>query len=93
MLKPFPYQDSHRVPWKYVVTLISTRTGKEEVCSNISSGLAELSRSGWCYTLKELEKRRKEISKSIAEPIRNRVTTEEAKEFFKTIRKADYSVI
>ena len=24
MSKPFPYKDSHRVPWKYDVTLIST---------------------------------------------------------------------
>ncbi|KAL0010983.1 hypothetical protein SO802_006091 [Lithocarpus litseifolius] len=38
MPKPLPYEDSHRIPWKYDVSLISTRTGKEEVCSNISSG-------------------------------------------------------
>ena len=75
------------------MTLISTRTGKEEVCSNISSGLADLTRSGRCYTPKELEKRRKEIGKSIVELVKNRVTTEEAEEFLKTIRKANYSVI
>ena len=93
MSKPFPYQDSHHVPWKYDVILISTRTGKEEVCSNISSGLAILTRNGRCYTLEELEKWRKEIGKSIAEPIRIKVTTEEFKKFLKAIRKADYSVI
>ena len=75
------------------MTLISTRTGKEEVCSNISSGLADLTRSGRCYTPKELEKRRKEIGKSIVELVKNRVTAKEAEEFLKTIRKANYSVI
>ena len=40
-----------------------------------------------------LEKRRKEIGKGTAEPVRNRVTIEEAKEFLKTIRKVNYSVI
>ena len=94
MLKPFPYKDSHRVPWKYDVTLISTRTGKEEVCSNISSGLAGLTRSGRCYTSKKLEKKmRKEIGKSITKPVRNWVATEETEEFSKTIKNADYSVI
>ena len=93
MSKPFPYQDSHHVPWKYDVTLISTQTRKEKVCSNISLGLAGLTRNGQCYTLEELEKWRREIGKSIAEPIRIKVTTEEFKKFLKTIRKADYSVI
>ena len=93
MPKPFPYKDSHHVLWKYVVTLISTWTGKEEVCSNISSVLARLTRSGRFYTSEELEKRRKEIGKSTADPVRNRVTIEEADELLKTIRKADYSVI
>ena len=93
MPKPFPYKDSHHVSWKYDVTLISTRTGKEKVCSSISSSLSGLTRSGKCYTLVELEKRRKEIGKGTAEPVRNRVTTEEAEEFLKTIWKANYSVI
>ena len=87
MPKPFPYKDSHRVPWKYYVTLIPTRARKEEVCSNIPLGLAGLTRSGRCCTLEELEKRRKEISKSTAEPVRSRVTTEEAKEFLRTIER------
>ena len=93
MLKPFPYEDSHHVPWKYDVSFIYTRTGKEEVCSNISSGLSRLTRSGCCYTPEELEKRRKEVSKGTAEPIRNRVTTKEAEEFLKVIRNSEYSVI
>ena len=93
MPKPFPYQDSHRVPWKYNVTLISTRTRKEDVCCNIFLGLAGLTRSGRCYTLKELEKRRKEIGKSTVKHVRNRVTTKEVEEFLKTIQKADYSMI
>ena len=59
MPKPFPYEDSHRVPWKYDVSLISTSIGKEEVCSSISLGLFGLTRSGRCYTPEELEKRRK----------------------------------
>ena len=92
-LWPFPYKDSHCVPWKYDVTLISTWTRKEEVCSNISSSLAWLTRSGRCYTPEELEKRKKEIGKSTTKPVRNRVITEETEELLKTIRKADYSVI
>ena len=36
---------------------------------------------------------RKEIGKSTAELVKNRVITEEAEESLKTIRRADYSVI
>ena len=60
MPKSFPYEDSRHVPWKYDVSLISTRTRKVEVYSNISSGLSRLTWSGCCYTPKEIEKRRKE---------------------------------
>ena len=59
----------------------------------ISSGLSGLTRSGRCYTSEELEKRRKEIGKGTVEPVRNIVTTEEAKEFLKVIRNLEYSVI
>ena len=76
-----------------IVTLISTQTGKEEVCSNISSSLAKLTRSGRCYTPEELEKRSKKVGKGIAQLVRNRVSTKEAMEFLKTIQKADYNVI
>ena len=75
------------------MALIFTRIGKEKVYSNISSSLVELTRSNRCYTFEELEKRRKEISKGTLEPVRNRVTIEEADEFLKTIQKANYSVI
>ena len=92
MPKPLPYKDSHHVLWKYEVTLISTWIRKEEV-SNISLGLTKLTKSGRCYTPEELEKMRKEIDKSIAKPVRNKVTIEEAEEFLKTIWKANYSVI
>ena len=91
--KPFPYQDSHHVPWTYNVSLISSQTRKEEICYNISLGLSELTRSGRCYTLEELENRRKETGKSTIKPIKNRVTTKETEEFLKTIQKVDYSVI
>ena len=93
MPKPLPYKDSHCVPWKYDVTLISTRTGKEKAFSKISLGLARLTKSDWYYTPEELRKRRKEIGKGMVELVRNRVTTEEAEEFLKTIRMVDYSVI
>ncbi|KAL0008549.1 hypothetical protein SO802_010051 [Lithocarpus litseifolius] len=84
MPKPFPYKDSYRVPWKYDMSLISTRIEKGEVCSSISSGLSGLTRNGHCYTPEELEKRRKEVGKGTAEPVRDKVTTEEAEEFFKS---------
>nr|XP_023872982.1 uncharacterized protein LOC111985560 [Quercus suber] len=93
MPKPFPYEDNHRVPWEYDVSLISTRIGKEEVCSNIYLGLSKLTRSGHCCTLEKLEKRRKEISKGTAEPVRNKVITKEAEEFLKIIRNSEYDVI
>ena len=75
------------------MSLISTRTRKEEVCSNISLGLFGLTRSGCCYTPEELEKRRKEIGKGTTEPVRNKVITEEAEEFLKIIENLEYSVI
>ena len=84
MPKPFLYEDSHRVPWKYNVSLIFNRIGKEEVCSNISSGLSGLIRSDRCYIPEELEKRRKEVAKGIAEPVKNKVTTVEVEEFLKS---------
>ena len=93
MPKLFPYEDSHCVPWKYDVSLISTRTRKDEACSNISSGLSRLTRSGHCYTLEELEKRRKETDNSTVESVKNRVTTKEAEEFLKIIRNSKYIVI
>ena len=70
-----------------------TRIEREEVCSNISSSLSGLTRSGRCYTLEELEKRRKEIGKGTTELVRSRVMIEEAKEFLKVIRNSEYSVI
>ena len=93
MPKSFPYEDSHRVPWKYDVSSISTRTGKEEVCSNISSGLYGLTRSGRFCTPEELEKRRKEIGKGTIKPMRSRAITKEAEEFLKVTRNLEYSVI
>ena len=93
MLMPFPYEDNHHVPWKYNVSLISTQTGKEEVYSNISSGLFGLTRNGRCYTPEELENRRKEIGKGTAKPIKNSVTTKEDEEFLKIIRNSKYIVI
>ena len=93
MPKPFPHEDNHHVPWKYDVSLIFTQTEKEKVCSNISSGLFRLTRSGRCYTLEELEKRRKEIGKSTVKPVKNWVTIKEAEEFLNIIRNSYYSVI
>ena len=58
MPKPFPYEGSHHVLWKYDMSLISIQTEKEEVYSNISSGLSRLTRSGCYYTPKGLEKKK-----------------------------------
>ncbi|KAK9997875.1 hypothetical protein SO802_017478 [Lithocarpus litseifolius] len=65
MPMPFPYEDNHHVPWKYNVSLISTRTKKEEVCFNISLGPSGLIRSGRYYTPGKLEKRWKKIGKGV----------------------------
>ena len=75
------------------MSLISIQTRKEEVYFNISSALSGLTRNGRCYTPEELEKRRKEIAKGAAEPVRDKVTTKEAEEFLKVIRNSKYSVI
>ena len=75
------------------MSLISTQTRKEEVCSNISSGLFRLTLSGRCYTPEDLEKRRKDIVKGATDLVRNKITTEEAKEFLKIIRNSEYIVI
>ena len=75
------------------MSLISTRIIKEEVCSNFSSGLSRLTRSGHCYTLEEVEKRRKKMGKGTAKPVRNRVTIEEVEEFLKVIIKDIFYVI
>ena len=64
MPKPFPYSDSHHVPWKYDMTLIFTRTRKKEVCSIVSSGLSGLIRSGQCYTPKEWRKGGKRLARA-----------------------------
>ena len=75
------------------MSLICTRTEKEEISSNISLGLSGLTRSGRCYTFEELEKRRKEIGKGTTKLVRSKVTTKEAEEFLKVIRNSKYSVI
>ena len=93
MPKLFPYKDNHRVPWKYNVSLISIRTGNDEVYSNISLSLSGLTRIGRRYTPEELEKRRKETCNGTSELVKDRVAIEEAEEFLKIIRNLEYSVI
>ena len=73
--------------------MISTRIGKEKVCSNVSSSLSGLTGSGHYYTPEKLEKRRKKVGKGIVELIRNRATIEEAEEFLKVIKNLEYNVI
>jgi hypothetical protein len=72
--QPFPYRDNKRVPWNYGMKVISTREGKpkteDEVVGNLTSGLGGITRSGRCYTPKELEKRRKEMGKAVEDPVK-----------------------
>uniref|UniRef100_A0A2N9F6D8 Retrotransposon gag domain-containing protein n=1 Tax=Fagus sylvatica TaxID=28930 RepID=A0A2N9F6D8_FAGSY len=85
--QPFPYHDNKRVPWNYGMKVISTWEGKpkmeEEVVGNLTSGLGGITRSGRCYTPEELEKRRKEIGKTVEDPAKTKVAEDEAAGFLK----------
>jgi hypothetical protein len=95
--QPFPYHDNKRVPWNYGMKVISTWEGKpkmeEEVVGNLTSGLGGITRSGRCYTPEELEKRRKEIGKTIEDPAKTKVAEDEAADFLRIIKSSEYSVV
>jgi hypothetical protein len=95
--QPFPYQDDKRVPWNYGMKIISTREGKpqteEEVVGNLTSGLRGITRSGRCYTPEELEKRRKEIGKTVEDPVKTKAAEDEAADFLRIIKSSEYSVV
>jgi hypothetical protein len=95
--RPFPYHDNKRVPWNYGMKIISTREGKpkveEEVVGNLTSGLGGITRSGRCYTPEELEKRRKEIGKTMEDPAKTKVAEDEAADFLRIIKSSEYSVV
>uniref|UniRef100_A0A2N9EJT0 G-patch domain-containing protein n=1 Tax=Fagus sylvatica TaxID=28930 RepID=A0A2N9EJT0_FAGSY len=95
--QPFPYQDSKRIPWNYGMKVISTREGKpkteEEAVGNLTSGLGGITRSGRCYTPEELEKRRKEIGKTVEDPTKTKAAEEEAADFLRIIKSSEYSVV
>jgi hypothetical protein len=77
--------------------IISTREGKpkieEEVVGNLTSGLGGITRSGRCYTPEELEKRRKEIGKTVKDPAKTKVAEDEAADFLRIIKSSEYSVV
>uniref|UniRef100_A0A2N9GA71 Integrase catalytic domain-containing protein n=1 Tax=Fagus sylvatica TaxID=28930 RepID=A0A2N9GA71_FAGSY len=95
--QPFPYHDNKRVPWNYGMKIISTREDKpkieEEVVGNLTSGLGGITRSGRCYTPEELEKRRKEIGKTVEDPAKTKVAEDEAADFLRIIKSSEYSVV
>jgi hypothetical protein len=95
--QPFPYHDNKRVPWNYGMKVISTREGKpkmeEEVVGNLTSGLGGITRSGRCYTPEELEKRRKEIGKTVEDLAKTKVAEDEAADFLRIIKSNEYSVV
>jgi len=58
--------------------------------------IRELTRSGRCFTLEELEKRRKAKGKEgvdVTEEINKPVTEEETNEFLKLVKHSEYSVV
>ena len=95
--QPFPYHDNKRVPWNYGMKVISIREGepktKEEVVRNLTSGLGGITRSGRCYTPEELEKRRKEIGKTVEDPAKAKAAEDEAADFLRIIKSSEYSVV
>jgi hypothetical protein len=95
--QPFPYHDNKRVPWNYGMKVISTWESKpkmeEEVVGNLTSGLGGITRSGRCYTPEELEKRRKEIGKTVEDPAKTKVAEDEAADFLRIIKSSEYSVV
>uniref|UniRef100_A0A2N9HG88 G-patch domain-containing protein n=1 Tax=Fagus sylvatica TaxID=28930 RepID=A0A2N9HG88_FAGSY len=95
--RPFPYQDSKKIPWNYGMKVISTRESqpktKEEVVGNLTSGLGGITRSGRCYTPEELEKRRKEAGKAVEDPVKTKAAEEEAADFLRIIKSSEYSIV
>ena len=95
--QPFPYQYNKRVPWNYGMKVISTRKGKpkteEEVVGNLTSGLGGITRSGRCYTREELERRRKEMGKTVEDPTKTKATDDEAADFLRIIKSSEYSIV
>uniref|UniRef100_A0A2N9FX50 G-patch domain-containing protein n=1 Tax=Fagus sylvatica TaxID=28930 RepID=A0A2N9FX50_FAGSY len=49
--------------------------------------------SGRCYTPEELEKRRKEIGKTVEDPAKTKVAEDEAADFLRIIKSSEYSVV
>uniref|UniRef100_A0A2N9HMH2 RNA-directed DNA polymerase n=1 Tax=Fagus sylvatica TaxID=28930 RepID=A0A2N9HMH2_FAGSY len=66
---------------------------EEEVVGNLTSGLGGITRSGRCYTPEELEKRRKEIGKTMEDPAKTKVAEDEAADFLRIIKSSEYSVV
>uniref|UniRef100_A0A2N9GU32 RNA-directed DNA polymerase n=1 Tax=Fagus sylvatica TaxID=28930 RepID=A0A2N9GU32_FAGSY len=66
---------------------------EEEVVGNLTSGLGGITRSGRCYTPEELEKRRKEIGKTVEDPAKTKVAEDEATDFLRIIKSSEYSVV
>ena len=68
----FQYKNNNKVPWNYRMQVITTRENKPKIeegeVGNLTLGLGGIIRSGRCYTLEELEKRRKEMGKTTEDP-------------------------
>ncbi|XP_070043808.1 uncharacterized protein [Nicotiana tomentosiformis] len=91
IIKPvtqLPMVDTKAVPWNYkqVIVMYKGKELEEEV-----NGTGGLTRSGRCFTPKEL--RKPKPSKDGHIPVKKSVTEEEAEEFLKKMKMQDYSII
>uniref|UniRef100_A0A2N9HXE1 Uncharacterized protein n=1 Tax=Fagus sylvatica TaxID=28930 RepID=A0A2N9HXE1_FAGSY len=93
----FQYKDNNKVPWNYRMQFITTWENKPKIeegeVGNLTLGFMGIIRSGKCYTLKELEKRRKEMGKTTEDPTRTKAAEEEAVNFLRIIKSSEYNVM
>lgn len=86
------YDNSHQVPWNsgFKVTTKQGVTIEPEIAE-----IGGMTRSGRCYTPEELELRRKKGKEKVneGEPVKQKVTEEEIKEFLKLLKRSEYSVV
>jgi hypothetical protein len=66
---------------------------EEAEVENLSLGLRGITRSGRCYTSKELEKRRKELGKALEDPSKKKIIEGEVEDFLRIIKNSEYNVV
>ncbi|KAL4332892.1 hypothetical protein GQ457_07G009110 [Hibiscus cannabinus] len=98
---PFPYQNSHQVPWVYGSNMTIPKSENSEIAATGFSGVGNFTRSGRCYSpntsepveIKDAgEKGQFSLNGGTSE-INEPVKEEEAREFLKFIKHSEYNVV